>query len=656
MADQRIESLLRVKPVRTVLDAGGTVGHGRQLQYDQQASLDEKALRLAYHYGAAWAKSVQDEDARVRDIERLARFVLTEFEPEFMFPDGNRVHGFYAREQTRFARYGIEGDSFRAEAYPPMVSYRPIEPKAVNGYGPDEWAWRMVAACRHRSRSDVCKSLGKPFGVLTMTAGEELAGRMPGVRIDYPMVILSHRVNVLPRSFLGKRQRWLGPRDYSNGHRIPLVTRHEQDDMRMNVEWHAFTSKAVEDMRSRGLACPKLVGLVDVEFLVGYGRLIETVYDDYGVDLRSCRPGRPLDMEAARHRDRSYEQWQEAVEPQVREVRELIGRAHRALDEIAMSELAGFRQEQRYRELAHGKVAGAYEDKIVVSKKVAARAASSSLHREFAIVEFDEDIDLDKVPQLEREILEAMRWLPRPQRSEEDMQPRETYSMEEGRMVMSVPQPPELASLRVRKLGKYGSDTKLVSGVYFPAFRTIVLDDGAASRAGVSGMASFIHEYGHYLDDQWLPWRSLSTPGPNPEGPSFERVLDAVCRDLTLHAKEFPNQSFVDYLKVPTEVFARCFEYYVGHVLGSRSSLLAREEEYERDPRFFGIREHEEEVAQYMAARFPSLQRFDTLDIPQETPERPGRARVEGMQIPDALFAMASGSCQGMFDFTTATA
>ncbi len=59
-----------------------------------------------------------------------------------------------------------------------------------------------------------------------------------------------------------------------------------------------------------------------------------------------------------------------------------------------------------------GTIAGAFDDKIVVSRRVADLAARSPLNALFGHVEYDEDIDRTKIHQMEQEIITAMRHLP----------------------------------------------------------------------------------------------------------------------------------------------------------------------------------------------------------------------------------------------------
>lgn len=301
---------------------------------------------------------------------------------------------------------------------------------------------------------------------------------------------------------------------------------------------------------------PTVVKRVDTELLVGYARVCDILEHTAGINLT--------------HFNYHDDQQMQALDD--------------ALERIAFDENAAVLSAQHSRNQRHGTIANAFTQKIVVNKRVQALADASSLHDVFEQVEFDEDIDVDKIPQLEQEIRVAMRHVPQAYR--------------------------DVTDLRVRKLGKYAGNTM---GVYSPDYQAIVLDDGKATRNGFSGMSSFMHEYAHHLDH----YAKIGTMLSREE--EFQPLLQTVTRYI--QSQHLPR-SREQYLSTPTEVFARCFEYWASEIVGVHSSLLDTHDTYQTNARYEALREHKELVDATMRTLFPDFHAFDTLDTKHWDHER----------------------------------
>lgn len=303
---------------------------------------------------------------------------------------------------------------------------------------------------------------------------------------------------------------------------------------------------------------------VDPAILVGYDLVRADLREHAGIDL--AHPSQPAEPATASHNWLSMPG-----------VYDLIASR---LDELAFDEMGAYRQASRFGELSHGRIATAFSDKVPVSPSVAAAARESPLHERFGHVEYDEDIDLSKVAQMEREIRIALDALP----------------------AALAP----LESFRVRKLGKYRDNTL---GVYSPERRAIVVDDGKATRNGYSGLSSFVHEYAHHLD----AWSSPD--GPLSTSDSFRPILASYCDGFDRAAAgEQLNAATKDYLMTPTEVFARGFELWAAQAKGVRSSCIDEGERYRSAIAYTSLNGVRDRLFAYYEQRFPDFHGFDTLD------------------------------------------
>lgn len=182
----------------------------------------------------------------------------------------------------------------------------------------------------------------------------------------------------------------------------------------------------------------------------------------------------------------------------------------------SLKRLDGFvLQNNMYYDYAHDSdVARAFEPKKNVNESTQKAMTESPLNVFFKEVEFDNEVDLNKVKKFEKE---AMLFL-------------HMYGD-------NINKP----TLRLRKLGKHSSANKIVKGLYYPSNNNLIID----YRKG--RIDSFVHEYGHYLDhnkgDEDL---SLS--------PEFSDVLSEYRSKLKLKK---------DYYMIPTEVFARAYQFWI---------------------------------------------------------------------------------------------
>lgn len=160
--------------------------------------------------------------------------------------------------------------------------------------------------------------------------------------------------------------------------------------------------------------------------------------------------------------------------------------------------------------------ARAFETKKNIPQKTLDIMKSSSLNEHFTFVEIDEDVDLEKFSMVEDEINSIPKYL-----------------------IDSVD-----VELRFKKLGKHGSKTKIVTGLYFPTKKTICVE--------VKDTKSFVHELGHAIDHRKGYMESFST---SDKFKSFlRRTVDR------LKENEIKN---IEYFATPTEVFARAFEVWL---------------------------------------------------------------------------------------------
>lgn len=190
--------------------------------------------------------------------------------------------------------------------------------------------------------------------------------------------------------------------------------------------------------------------------------------------------------------------------------------------------------------------ARSWETKKNVNQETQHIAYTTPLNNEFNSVEIDNDVDLSKFSIFEREVLRVVNWLPKGNKE---------------------------PTLRLRKIANHHA-----LGIYVPAVNNMVIDfRDSKDRSNMTrpGISSFLHEYGHYLDYQYL---STSTGSKQIELPlSMQDEFSEILRGVSKNIDCLPTESYVrskeSYYRVPTEIFARSFEIYLNFI-GVESPLL----------------------------------------------------------------------------------
>ena len=181
-------------------------------------------------------------------------------------------------------------------------------------------------------------------------------------------------------------------------------------------------------------------------------------------------------------------------------------------------------------------VANAFMTKKNIPPKHQDYMKENSFLTVYRYIEVDEDCDLDKMQELEKEFLALG-----------DILGKHPYD----------------ASIRFRKLGRHHA-----SGLYSPAYQCVCID--------VRSPSSYVHEFLHMYDH---------FHGMLSEGYDFKEIrlqYEAClqeylsdCEDPDLKARLNGNSKYnLDYYFVPTEVFARCGELYFTRFRGVDNSLL----------------------------------------------------------------------------------
>ena len=178
---------------------------------------------------------------------------------------------------------------------------------------------------------------------------------------------------------------------------------------------------------------------------------------------------------------------------------------------------------------------------------------NTSLKDFFHYIELDNDVDLELYKDFEQEMQLIYPLLPKSNQT---------------------------ADLRLRKLGNYRA-----LGLFHPATNNIALDFRSGKDRGKDknnpyapnepGIASFIHEYGHFLD---------YTMNPEESNLSMQDDFRPILHHYQQNLNKLENSDYVkdksDYYGTPTEVFARAFELYSSH-LGLQSSFLRSPKSYQ---------------------------------------------------------------------------
>ncbi len=183
--------------------------------------------------------------------------------------------------------------------------------------------------------------------------------------------------------------------------------------------------------------------------------------------------------------------------------------------------------------------AKSYQTKKHIPNKVLQAMEKSGFNKYFGYVEFDQDVDLNKVEEIQKEFSAFM------------------DSFFSGIDISD-------NAMRIRKLGNHKA-----SGLYYPGVKCLCID--------ITSPKSMIHEFGHLLDYQ------LGEKGNISLNANFnfiiaeykERLVNSGAQNSTIQAQlDSKGKYNLNYYLRPTEVFARSFELYCKHSLGVRNSLL----------------------------------------------------------------------------------
>lgn len=181
-----------------------------------------------------------------------------------------------------------------------------------------------------------------------------------------------------------------------------------------------------------------------------------------------------------------------------------------------------------------GDYASSYEEKKNIPLKTQKAMKESLFNRHFGTVEFDADVDLEKMNQIEKEF--------------------EALSAFFGQGKLSD------YSIRFRRLGKHHA-----AGLYFPWHRCLCVD--------INSPDSLAHEYFHLIDYRH---------GKLSRKHSFEHIREqyAVLVSSMVEKNEALKKVWngntkynKKYYLEPTEIFARCGEIYLTRIKGISNSL-----------------------------------------------------------------------------------
>lgn len=161
---------------------------------------------------------------------------------------------------------------------------------------------------------------------------------------------------------------------------------------------------------------------------------------------------------------------------------------------------------------------------------------ASPFLKDFSFVEYDEDINIDKIPQVYTEWDSI----------------RHYFSKSKN------------ATLRFRKLGNHNA-----LGLFYPSVNCICVD--------LRSPSSFAHEAFHMMD---------YACGRVSSGYSFRKVLEKYSLLITEEVennvdlkKNLKGKYDLNYFLIPTEIFARCGEIFLSRIMGIDNSLIKPEEE-----------------------------------------------------------------------------
>lgn len=190
---------------------------------------------------------------------------------------------------------------------------------------------------------------------------------------------------------------------------------------------------------------------------------------------------------------------------------------------------------------------------------------SDLLKDTFKSVEIDDDTDLEKVDRLVPELKAVSDALPKAANGEKPI-------------------------LRFRKLG-----TKAL-GKFTPVNNTVAVDPRELSDGNV-GLASFFHEYGHFLDYNSNSVYTMSLDH------DYSKILSDIQKELP-GMLDPDDLAKLDYMSNPTETFARGFEAAMSEAGVKAQSLLKDREKYETGSRYNYSDTTKQEIFNYFDEKF----------------------------------------------------
>ncbi|MEF3304271.1 hypothetical protein [Paenibacillus sp. GYB003] len=185
--------------------------------------------------------------------------------------------------------------------------------------------------------------------------------------------------------------------------------------------------------------------------------------------------------------------------------------------------------------------AKAFEDKKNITQKVRSAMENNSFLKRYGKVELDNDTDLNKFRVLNQEYEDLMKLIQIPVATDH--------------------------SFRIRKLGKHRA-----AGIYFPFFKATVFD--------LDHPDAYCHELAHQID--YTSSGSMLLSEQFDFYPTYRMYKDQVTARVNALDPEDPfviqwrgkTKYNSNYYFQYTEVFARCFELFLYHILKIESSFL----------------------------------------------------------------------------------
>lgn len=193
------------------------------------------------------------------------------------------------------------------------------------------------------------------------------------------------------------------------------------------------------------------------------------------------------------------------------------------------------KQEDAYERELSSTCARAFETKKNIPQNVLQAMENSEFNRHYGYVEYDADVDLDKMKVIEQQYLAVSKYLGC------------TYL--------------EDHSIRFRKLGKHKA-----AGLYYPTQYCLCVD--------ISSPSSLLHEYFHLLD--YTNGRlSRKFDFQTIRNEYADAILKTIKEDPDLEKQLFKKSKFnLSYYLQPTEIFARCGEIYLAKICKIDNSLI----------------------------------------------------------------------------------